>query len=1308
MKPHHHQDRFARNPENPPSADATLPADAIVTDFETAIKAGEQTLALPESQPSSLADTIAPVDVARPPADSGVGARVHYFGEYQLLHEIARGGMGVVYKARQVKLNRIVALKMILSGQLAGSEAVQRFHSEAEAAASLDHPGIVPIYEIGEHEGQHYFSMGFVDGQSLQDKLRAGPLAPREAAELTLQIVQAVAYAHDRDVIHRDLKPANVLLDGDGQAKVTDFGLAKRITDDSGLTRTGAVMGTPSYMPPEQAAGKMDQVDRRSDVYSLGAVLYCMLTMRPPFQADSPLGTLRQVLELEPVAPAVLNSQVPKDLETICLKCLQKDANRRYATADELVEELQRFLQGVPILARPVGRVERAWRWSKRNPIVAGLIAAVVLAMAIGTGGSTFFAVQAGQQAERNRVIGEQEKAARLTAQRQLRVATARRIVSDSMLAREQWPLRSMVFAAAAVEQAAQTDDATRLAARQNLCNAFSAIGGTPLPEVTFGDFSGDDRWAVVVLRDGSTQLWDLSQDDPLAAPIEVPTPDGNRGARESALIQAAFSRDGRWLAMGYENGNASLWELSAGHCIFRHVIEGHDGAVGVQFDDASHWLIMTSGRRPDESNDPSLHFASVQMCNVQGADPSFRTLDARSKRFLAIDSAGTQLLTCSASEGTTTVDLLDLQSDDARPRSVPVGDGSDSPSKAAFSSDGRWLVTTTPRMIQLHDLAEPNTQSLTLLEDEKATFYQPLFSTDGRWLIVTHLSNDQNTLSVYDLTAEDPSQSIQPLLKVSETDRKLRGDAKLLGDGRWLALGEGSRIVLLWDLSQSDPWTMPRRIVTGHRQVVMGMQVSSDGRWLYTGGGKTVRRWDLSADEPSLNPSVFRGHDETSYMTVSGSGRWIFTFDEGGAWRLWDVQQQDATDFCTVLRNHQEPLWAAPVLASSGASVATVAYDGACRLWDLDAANPALTSLPIGQGQGPLRMMAMADHGRQIALATADHIVRLWTLQPNGDFAETGQLEGHQESIAAIAFHPDASLLATSSNDNTVRIWRLDASGNGSQIKILGGDFSMGVLRFSADGRWLLTAGDGQLGSLWPMEAGEFSGQPIPIRHEYLYSDQNLSDALFSPDGRWLFTASSDHTVRRWDLTAARINSASLSQYQELNLEQLIEKATREMGLVILRGHGSCVTSIALSADGRWLASGSWDNTARLWDLTSDITAIKSFVLRGHDEWVLDVAFSPNSNWLATAGDDNDIRLWDLTIDNPAVGAIVLRGHEKAVWGLAFSHDNRWLVSTSEDTTVRRWNIRWNELQALATRQAGRGMTTAEKQTYGLDSLPQ
>jgi len=311
------------------------------------------------------------------------GAEPRRFADYDLLEEIARGGMGVVYKARQISLNRIVALKMILAGQLASEREVRRFHAEAAAAAKLDHPGIVPIYEVGEQQGQHFFSMGFIEGESLDARIAGAPLEPRKAAEILEAVAQAVQYAHEKGVVHRDLKPANILLDNAGHPRITDFGLARPVTGHSGLTASGEIVGTPSYMPPEQAAGKLDEIGPASDVYALGAVLYAMLTGRPPFQAPNPLDTLLQVLEQEPIAPRRRNPHVPRDLETICLKALEKNPDRRYRTAGDMAADLGRYLSGFAITARRVGPVGRMIRWAKRRPAVSvSLLCALVLGLA--------------------------------------------------------------------------------------------------------------------------------------------------------------------------------------------------------------------------------------------------------------------------------------------------------------------------------------------------------------------------------------------------------------------------------------------------------------------------------------------------------------------------------------------------------------------------------------------------------------------------------------------------------------------------------------------------------------------------------------------------------------------------------------------------------------------------------------------------------------------------------------------------------------------------------------------------------------
>jgi serine/threonine protein kinase len=306
---------------------------------------GSENVTLPPSEP------IVPA-VAAPPEPPG----------YEILGELGRGGMGVVYQARQVKLNRVVALKMILAGGHAGPDEQARFRTEAEAIARLQHPNIVQIHEVGEHEGLPFFSLEFCPAGTLQHELDGTPLQPLEAAALVERLARAMAVAHQKGVIHRDLKPANVLLTEDGTPKITDFGLAKRL-DVAGQTASGAVMGTPSYMAPEQAGGQSGTVGAAADVYALGAILYELLTGRPPFKAATPLDTLLQVISDEPVPVRQLQPKMPRDVATICHHCLHKEPAKRYASAAALAEDLRRFQAGEPIQVRPVGRVERVRKW---------------------------------------------------------------------------------------------------------------------------------------------------------------------------------------------------------------------------------------------------------------------------------------------------------------------------------------------------------------------------------------------------------------------------------------------------------------------------------------------------------------------------------------------------------------------------------------------------------------------------------------------------------------------------------------------------------------------------------------------------------------------------------------------------------------------------------------------------------------------------------------------------------------------------------------------------------------------------------
>jgi tRNA A-37 threonylcarbamoyl transferase component Bud32 len=428
---------------NEPTSAAGDPLDALIADYLQQVEAGnvpdrESLLAAhPElaerlsaffvdfdrldCQAAELRLSADPNRTTDIPGPAGELTRVRYFGDYALLEVIARGGMGVVYKARQMSLNRLVALKMILRGELATERDVIRFRAEAEAAANLDHPHIVAIYEVGEHDGQQYYAMRYVEGTSLARRPRTDA---RGEARLLAAVSGAVHHAHRRGVLHRDLKPSNILVDTAGTPLVTDFGLAKRVDADRSLTETGAIIGTPRYMAPEQAAGRKD-LTVAADVYSLGVVLYERLTDRTPFEGQTVLEVLRQARESEPPRPSSICPGLDRDLETICLKCLEKDPAKRYASAEAMQDDLERWLRGEPIKARPVGQAERLWRWCRRNPAVAVLSVGLFAALLAGTAISLAFGLR--ERHERQRA--EQAEGNALAAQDDLEQALARSLL---------------------------------------------------------------------------------------------------------------------------------------------------------------------------------------------------------------------------------------------------------------------------------------------------------------------------------------------------------------------------------------------------------------------------------------------------------------------------------------------------------------------------------------------------------------------------------------------------------------------------------------------------------------------------------------------------------------------------------------------------------------------------------------------------------------------------------------------------------------------------------------------------------------
>lgn len=507
-------------------------------------------------------------------------------GDYELIGEIARGGMGVVYKARQQSLGRTVAVKMILDSALVSDQQIKRFRGEAEAAARLDHSGIVPVYEVGEADGRHFFSMALLEGGSLQSLVARGPLAPQAAAEMVAQIATAVDYAHQQGVVHRDLKPQNILLDKQGQPKVTDFGLARRLDSVDGLTRSGDVVGTPGYMSPEQALGRVKEVGPLADVYSLGAILYCLLTGHPPFQAATLAETLRQISEQEPVSPRLVNPSTPRDLETICLKAMQKDKARRYGSAQALADDLRRNLRGETILARPISIWEKGWRFCRRKPALAGLMGAVVamvlaaVALVVVVAQLRVASADAEAQHAKLDALESAAKARDAELQLQRRIADTQKYyallaeVRQNATARKPgwtWINQQKLAEAAALD----TPVLDKIELRTQ---AAECLGAFDLREAaTF-----DSTFPIAALACAPSGKWIASAQlkDWLACTVLVTSlPEGEvlhklrfpsshyfqaTSSRQDGTASMAVSDDSRWIAVGTRSGMIYLWDLQS------------------------------------------------------------------------------------------------------------------------------------------------------------------------------------------------------------------------------------------------------------------------------------------------------------------------------------------------------------------------------------------------------------------------------------------------------------------------------------------------------------------------------------------------------------------------------------------------------------------------------------------------------------------------------------------------------------------------------------------------------------------------
>jgi WD40 repeat protein len=1240
---------------------------------------------------------------------------------YEVLAELGRGGMSVVYQARQAQPARLVALKMILAGEHADADRLARFRAEADAIARVQHPHIVQIYEVGQHEGLPFLSLEYVSGGSLAQQLAGTPQPPRPAAALVEKLARAVHHAHQHGVVHRDLKPANILLTADGTPKITDFGLAKQERLD--LTVTGAVLGTPSYMAPEQAAADRQAVGPAADVYALGAILYELLTGRPPFQAATPLDTLQQVVGQEPVPPSQLQPGTPRDLGTICLKCLHKETGRRYASAADLADDLRAFLDGRPIQARPVGAGERVWRWARRNPGWATMLGTVAVLLVTVAGVSTILSLRLGQalggavQAERDRkkeLFNAYVNAARASAfsrrigQRTEALETvgrARALARELELPPEDLlELRNAAIAALAVSDLLPAE----------------WVSEPDEPDWATHSFSVDPsfRWYVFGSRKGA---FSFRQARP-----------GRAGDEELARTagfsqgQSVWSRDGGFVALvSPSGGRLEVWKVGAGRPI-RVLAESSD----------SRYFDFTSDSR---------QFFSIKGDIVRVYDLG---KGAEVRRF-GIPAGVTWVRPhprqpWAAMHSPAGIEVIDLTTGRRRALLPSVPAQIDS---MDWHPEGDLLALADPGgEVQLWDVPRRRQTRVLLHGGEKlyVSFNQggdvlagipwrgrlklwdphtgeELFTTRAGWLGHPTFGPDDRLSVRFPGSREGRHWRLARFVRSREyralapgvLPSKGHSSAAFHPGGRLLAVTTEHGLGL-FDLATG------RELASLPLGSALAPLIDSSGD-LLAHSTSGLQRWPIRAVPGS--PGVLRVGPA---VPVALRGRyWVFAQSRDGAVLAGASAERDGAVVwrrgrpreCQRLP-HYDCRQAA--VSPDGRLVATTTHWGTgIKVWDARTGGPVkelpdpgggprLTFSPDSRwlldtrgrrwavgtwaeaARHPAGPLAFSPDGRVLAVASSPGEVRLFDFPAGRELARL--TDPHQDHPDALTFSPDgAHLVLTSADSRCLRVWDLRLIRQ--RLEGLDLDWEAPPLSPAPPpGPPLRLQVD--LGTPAPGDGADGAKSPAEVRRFEGHRGWAILAAL-SADGKRIVSSGRNDGLRVWDLATGkqvRHFAEGVAEWPGLALTKDGKRVLCSSSDLTVRlwdvdkgnelqrfvGHTDATWAAGLSPDGTQAVTGATDRTVRVWDV---VTGKELRRFRGVADYPRCLAWSPGGKHVAIGHftvqgampGPATVRLWDV-----ATGKQVraFKGHTAAITAVAFSPDGKQLASASFDWTVRLWDV--------------------------------